>query len=220
MNNIYILDIKGTNTANILNTLKDNFNVQTISHSFEIKEKNPNIVLPGNGSFGYYVDFLRQNEWRSILKEIIYKENSGKLLCICSGFQVLGISSEESPGIKGLGLIGCTFHSLNNYFNSPLIINIGRQKIYESTNSLKLKQLNFTKKLILRDLMNPYFVHGYAAELNNQYLKGGKNFCYLFNKINNKQLMAGIISNNFCATQFHPELSGIFWKDFMLKFFN
>ena len=105
MNNIYILDIKGTNTANILNTLKDNFNVRIISHSFEIKEKKPNIVLPGNGSFGYYVDFLRQNEWRSILKEIIYKENSGKLLCICSGFQVLGISSEESPGVKGLGLI-------------------------------------------------------------------------------------------------------------------
>ena len=220
MKKIYLLDIKGTNTANILNTLKDNFNVQIISHSFEIKEQNPSIVLPGNGSFGYYVDFLRQNEWRSILKEIIYKENSGKLLCICSGFQVLGISSEESPGVNGLGLIDCTFHSLNNYFNSPLIINIGRQKIYESTNSLKLKQLKFTNHLNLTDLMNPYFVHGYAAELKNQYIKERKNFCYLFNKINNKQLMAGIISNNFCATQFHPELSGIFWKEFMVKFFN
>ncbi len=220
MERIYILDIKGTNTANITNTLENIFNIKTIKTPEEIKDKKPNIVLPGNGSFGYYVNFLRQNQWELKLKEIINNESSGKLFCICSGFQVLGFSSEESIGIKGLGLIDCTFKSLNNYFNHPLIINIGRKSIYESSNSTRLKDLNFIKKQNISNLMNPYFVHGYAAKFKNPLKKKEKKCCYLINMINNEELLAGIISNNFCATQFHPELSGKLWKDFIISFFN
>ena len=64
MKKIYILDIKGANTANINNTLKNNFNIYPIKSPYEIEDKKPNIVLPGNGSFGYYVNFLNENNWK------------------------------------------------------------------------------------------------------------------------------------------------------------
>ena len=85
---------------------------------------------------------------------------------------------------------------------------------------MRLKQLNFTKTLFIRDLMNPYFVHGFAAKLKTNCTKGIKKYCYLFNKVNEHKLLSGIISNNLCATQFHPELSGILWKEFMIRFFS
>ena len=217
---IYLIDIKGANTANINNSLKNNFDIQSIKNPLEIEDKKPNIVLPGNGSFGYYVSFLKENNWKLKLKEIINGEECGKLICICSGFQALGFKSEESIGFEGLGLIDYNFHSLNNYFKSPLIINIGRKSIYESDEGLKLKDLKFTKYTNIKDLMNPYFVHGFAAKLKTNCTKGIKKYCYLFNKVNEHKLLSGIISNNLCATQFHPELSGILWKEFMIRFFS
>ena len=57
---IYLIDIKGANTANINNSLKNNFDIQSIKNPLEIEDKKPNIVLPGNGSFGYYVSFLKE----------------------------------------------------------------------------------------------------------------------------------------------------------------
>ena len=167
MKKIYLLNIKGSNTANINNTLKNNFNIYSIKSPIEIEDKKPNIVLPGNGSFGYYVNFLNENNWKLKLKEIINSEDNGKLLCICSGFQALGFKSDESIGSEGLGLIDYNFHSLNNYFKSPLIINIGRKRIYESNEGLNLKDLKFTKNINIKDLMNPYFVHGFGAKLNS-----------------------------------------------------
>ena len=177
-------------------------------------------MLPGNGSFGYYVNFLNKHNWKFKLKEIINSEDSGKLLCICSGFQALGFKSDESIGSQGLGLIDYNFYSLDKYFKSQLIINIGRKSIYESNEGLNLKDLKFTGNINVKDLMNPYFVHGFAAKFKTSSMEDRNKYCFLFNSINNYKLLSGIISNNLCATQFHPELSGILWKEFMIKFFS
>ena len=64
MKKIYLLDIQGANTANVKYTLQNEFEIISIKKPSEIIEKNPNIVLPGNGSFGYYVSFLKHNKWK------------------------------------------------------------------------------------------------------------------------------------------------------------
>ena len=217
MKNIYLLDIEGANTANVKYVLQNDFRIITIKKPSQIEEDKPNIIMPGNGAFGYYISFLKDNKWETILSSIINKKNGGKLLSICSGFQALGNSSEESKDIEGLKLINHSFYNVNKNFNSGLIINIGRKEIEEVKDFLKLNDLNFDHKLIEN---NPYFVHGYAAKLNYESFKKDNKHCYLFTKINNEKLLAGIISSNFCGTQFHPELSGRLWKEFMITFFK
>ena len=67
MKKIYLLDIQGTNTANVKYSLQKEFEIISIKKPSQITENNPNIVLPGNGSFGYYVAFLNKHKWKNLL---------------------------------------------------------------------------------------------------------------------------------------------------------
>ena len=220
MKKIYVLDIQGTNTANVRYALQNEFEIISIKEPSEIIEHYPNIVLPGNGSFGYYVSFLKKNKWKNYLKNIIENKNKGKLFSICSGFQSLGKKSEESKDIKGLELIDYSFYSLKNYFNTNLVINIGRKEIFELNETRNFKELKVENKLTFENYCKPYFVHGYGAELDLEKAKKNNDFCYLYYEINKQKLLGGILSENFCATQFHPELSGDLWQQFMINFFK
>lgn len=64
------------------------------------------LVLPGVGSFG---DCMAQLEGRGLIEPIRRWVQAGKpYLGICLGYQILLDSSEESPGVAGLGLVrGC-----------------------------------------------------------------------------------------------------------------
>src|SRR3990167_6921441 len=58
------------------------------------------IILPGVGSFGEAVKNLKDKGLFEALQQ-----NKKPLLGICLGMQLLAESSEESPGVSGLGLI-------------------------------------------------------------------------------------------------------------------
>ena len=60
-------------------------------------------VLPGVGSFGDAMDQLRSRG----LEEPIHRfvESGKPFLGICLGLQILFEESQESPGVKGLGLL-------------------------------------------------------------------------------------------------------------------
>ena len=61
------------------------------------------VVLPGVGSFGDAMAHLRQYHLTETIYELI---QSGKpFLGICLGLQLLFPSSEESPGVAGLGVL-------------------------------------------------------------------------------------------------------------------
>jgi glutamine amidotransferase len=64
------------------------------------------LVLPGVGAFGKCIENLREFDLLDVLREQIIK---GKpYLGICLGLQMLFESSEEAPGVEGLGLVkGC-----------------------------------------------------------------------------------------------------------------
>ena len=61
------------------------------------------IILPGVGSFGDAMGKLREYGLVSVLKEAVEREIP--FLGICLGLQLLFESSEESPGVEGLGLL-------------------------------------------------------------------------------------------------------------------
>ena len=61
------------------------------------------IILPGVGSFGDAMHNLEAFGLTEVIKEAVEKKIP--LLGICLGMQVLFEKSEESPGVKGLGIL-------------------------------------------------------------------------------------------------------------------
>ena len=61
------------------------------------------VVLPGVGSFGDAMENLEEYNLVSTIKTII--DNKVPFLGICLGMQLLFEESEESPNVKGLGIL-------------------------------------------------------------------------------------------------------------------
>lgn len=61
------------------------------------------VILPGVGAFGNAMDKLKQYGLVEIIHQIVEKDTP--FLGICLGLQLMFESSEESPGVEGLGLL-------------------------------------------------------------------------------------------------------------------
>lgn len=61
------------------------------------------VILPGVGSFGAAMENLEKYGLVELIHEIV--ENNTPFLGICLGLQLLFEESEESPGVKGLGIL-------------------------------------------------------------------------------------------------------------------
>jgi glutamine amidotransferase len=66
-------------------------------------ERHARIVLPGVGSFESGISALRDRGWAEPLRRRIREDRP--TLAICLGLQLLCESSEEAPGVAGLGVI-------------------------------------------------------------------------------------------------------------------
>ena len=148
------------------------------------------ILLPGVGSFGDAMDSMH----KSGLVETV-KQNAlcGKpFLGICLGLQLLFEESEESPGVKGLGI----FKGKIKKFSSDMGLKIP----HIGWNSLEIKQKDTLFKNVPENSY-VYFVHSYYlhAEDEND-IATITNYGIDFHSALGK--------NNIFATQFHPEKSG------------
>jgi glutamine amidotransferase len=77
------------------------------------------IVLPGVGSFGAAMAWLRSSGVADALKTAV--DDGAALLGICVGHQVLFQSSEEAPGVDGLGMLEGTVRKLTGDVAVPQI---------------------------------------------------------------------------------------------------
>ena len=148
------------------------------------------VILPGVGSFG---DAMKSMEERGLVDTVKEAALSGKpFLGICLGLQLLFESSEESPGVKGLGLLNGTITEIpgNNGLKVP----------HMGWNSVKLMQ----KSGIFRDIQEDsyfYFVHSF-------YLKDADEDTVAATTEYGVTIECAVQKGNLCATQFHPEKSG------------
>ena len=148
------------------------------------------ILLPGVGSFGDAMDSMEKSGLVEIVKECAL---SGKpFLGICLGLQLLFEESEESPGVKGLGI----FKGKIKKFPSDMGLKIP----HIGWNSLEIKQKDTLFKNIPENSY-VYFVHSYYlhAEDEND-IATVTNYGIDFH--------SAVGKNNIFATQFHPEKSG------------
>jgi imidazole glycerol-phosphate synthase subunit HisH len=146
------------------------------------------IILPGVGAFGKCIENLEGFGLLAFLKE---KIGEGKrYLGICLGMQVLFESSEETPGIAGMGVIKGT---VPRFTGDEKVPHMGWNSIEIVQNSPIFEGIKSGEHF--------YFVHSYycaptdpkAVATTTPY--GGREFC------------SSIKSGNIFACQFHPEKS-------------
>jgi glutamine amidotransferase len=146
------------------------------------------VILPGVGAFGDAMERLNETGIASALKKRFY---DGKpLLGICLGMQLLFDSSDEAPGMAGLGLIKGHFEKLSPKPDALKIPHMGWNTLDEAGNT----SLNY-------DGNWAYFVHSYA-------LASSEPGVILYTTQYGEAIPAVVRKNNAAGFQFHPEKSG------------
>ena len=148
------------------------------------------IILPGVGSFGDAMHNLEAFGLTEVIKEAVEKKIP--LLGICLGMQVLFEKSEESPGVKGLGILE------------------GEIVRFPKTEGLKIPHMGWNSLSCSKDGRlfegleeNPYvyFVHSYYLKAKDPKIR--KSNCRIWSDDS-----CSVEKGSVFGCQFHPEKSG------------
>ncbi|MCR4990610.1 MAG: imidazole glycerol phosphate synthase subunit HisH [Lachnospiraceae bacterium] len=147
------------------------------------------VILPGVGSFGDAMGNLERYGLIPVIKKIV--ENKTPFMGICLGLQLLFDSSEESPGVKGLGILP------------------GKVLRFPQKDGFKVPQigwnsLSFPKESRLFKGIPEgsfvYFVHSYFLDAGDKSdVAAQSDYIFKFD--------AAVEKDNVFACQFHPEKS-------------
>ncbi len=160
----------------------------TLSNDPDEIETADFVILPGVGAFGDAMDRLNQTGIASALKKRF--EHGRPLLGICLGMQLLFDSSDEAPGIAGLGLIKGHFKKLSPKPDAPKIPHMGWNTLDQSVDN----RLNYNGYWA-------YFVHSYA-------LTSTEPGVVLYTTHYGEAIPSVVRKKSAAGFQFHPEKSG------------
>jgi glutamine amidotransferase len=151
-----------------------------------IKESRA-IILPGVGAFGKCIENLEKLELLDFIKETV--REGKQYLGICLGMQVLFESSEEAPGIAGMGVLKGTVPRFTGNIKIPHMgwNNIG---IVKETETLKGIENNEYF----------YFVHSYCCSPEDKGIVATTTPY-------GEEFVSAVQKDNIFACQFHPEKS-------------
>lgn len=147
------------------------------------------IILPGVGSFGDAMHSIREKGLENVIKKSA--DGSKHFLGICLGLQLLFESSEESPGVDGLGIFKGKIVTIPKD-NGLKVPHIG-------WNSVSLKQTDGIFEN-LRDNSYFYFVHSYYLNNADEKVVAGTTEYGV-------PIQCAVQQGRVSATQFHPEKS-------------
>jgi len=188
---VTLIDYGAGNLRSVANAMRAIGIEPNIAASPEALEGTTHLVLPGVGSFG---DCMGELEKRGLVEPIREWVAAGKpYLGICLGYHILFDSSEESPGVTGLGFV-------------PGIV-----RRFEQTPGLKIPHMGWNSVVPKNpDAGNwtglgaePYFyyVHSYFPVPENRSVIAAET------SYGNDTFAAAIELPNLFACQFHPEKS-------------
>ncbi len=142
------------------------------------------VVLPGVGAFGAAMSQLDALGMRQALRDRVVE--GSPTLAVCVGMQLLCRSSEESPGVDGLGVIDST---VSRFRGNDKVPQLGWNRVEPAPGS----------RFVAPGWA--YFANSYRLDdVPEGWVGAGADYSGRF--------VAAIERGSVLATQFHPELSG------------
>jgi glutamine amidotransferase len=141
-------------------------------------------ILPGVGAFGAAMDAIRAAGLEDVLRDRLVAGRA--TMCICLGLQVLCETSEETPGVRGLGVIPAT---------------IGR-----FADDVRVPQLGWNE--VVPEDGCGMLTRGFAYYANSYRLASKPAGWKCAMTTHGAPFVAAVERGNVLACQFHPELSG------------
>ncbi|KEY57799.1 imidazole glycerol phosphate synthase subunit HisH [Serratia sp. DD3] len=181
---VVILDTGCANLASVAYAVKRLGYQPEVSRTPEVVLGADKLFLPGVGTAQAAMEQLKQRQLIDLIKAC-----TQPVLGICLGMQLLAESSEESGGIKTLGLIDTPVKQMTD-FGLPLPHMGWNQIVSHAGNPL------------FRGIDNGayfYFVHSYALPICANTIAQA-NY--------GEPFTAAVQKDNFFGVQFHPERSG------------
>ena len=190
MTMIAILDYDAGNIRSVEKALQHLGEETILTHDFREIQKADKVILPGVGAFGDAMEHLKHYELDRAIKEVIAMDKP--FLGICLGLQLLFESSDETPGVDGLGILK------GNILRIPE--EEGLKIPHIGWNSLEFPR----EGRLFQDLpADPYvyFVHSYYLQAQEPQIVTAT--CEY-----GVHIHASVEKNQVFACQFHPEKSG------------
>lgn len=187
---IAIIDYDAGNLKSVEKALAHIGEESVITGDFQTIRSADKVILPGVGFFGDAMAMLKRKELDKVIREVT--EKGTPFLGICLGLQLLFESSEESPGVEGLGVLP------------------GKILRIPDREGLKIPHIGWNSLDLVNDGrlfrgLGPepyvYFVHSY-------YLRAEEPDIVKASALYGVQIHASVEKGNIFACQFHPEKSG------------
>ncbi len=187
---IAIIDYDAGNMLSVFKALKHLGQEPVVTRDPAVLAKAEKVILPGVGAFGDAMGKLNGYDLVPVIKDVI--ADGKPFLGICLGLQLLYEESEESPGVKGIGILGGKIKR----------IPVGE---YKKIPHMGWNSLEFPNRGRLFAGIDEgsyvYFVHSY-------YLEAADRTTVAATTSYNVTIDASVESKNVFACQFHPEKSG------------
>ena len=189
MRMIAIIDYDAGNIKSVEKALKYLGEDAVITRDREEILSADKVILPGVGAFGDAMGKLRQYGLDEVIRDVTAKGTP--FLGICLGLQLLFESSEETPGVEGLGIL------------KGKIVKIppapGIKIPHMGWNNIKVKE---DSRLFKGLPENPYvyFVHSYYLQADDEDIVAATTEYGV-------KIHAAVEKDNIFACQFHPEKS-------------
>jgi len=145
------------------------------------------VVLPGVGAYAAAAEAIDRLALRETIAARL-KDHDVSTLCICLGMQLLGTSSEESPGVTGLGVIDKTITRFDDTVQVP--------------------QLGWNNVVPHASNSSSFFQAGEAYFANSFRLSSPPQDWNYATTDYGGEFVSCLWQGKTLACQFHPELSG------------
>lgn len=187
---VAIIDYDAGNIKSVEKAVQSLGHETAITRDPEVILNAEHVILPGVGSFGDAMEKLEKYSLVDVVKKAAL--SGTPFLGICLGEQLLFEESEETPGVKGLGLLK------------------GRVLKFDTDKGLKIPQIGWNSislennGRLFKDIPDGsyvYFVHSYYVKAEEDGVVKAK--AQYANEVH-----ASVEKGNLFACQFHPEKSG------------
>lgn len=157
------------------------------------------VILPGVGSFGDAMECINNSGLYDVIKKAA--DGSRPFLGICLGLHLLFDESEESPGVKGLGILSGKVTKIPD---------CGLKIPHMGWNNIEISK---ESRILPTESKFMYFVHSYYINPQNSDVVSS------YTTYGDK-LGVSIEQGNVFAVQFHPEKSGEAGLNILKKFIS